>query len=60
MKAQVSIAAFFVNCQKCNADIESPNGSLMWSVSEKAPEKIECTACQTVLTLPKQYAGLVA
>jgi hypothetical protein len=59
MKATVTIAAFYVTCPKCDAEIESPDGSLMWSVNEKAPEKIECLNCKTVLTLPAKYASLV-
>ena len=52
MKANVSVAAFYVRCPKCGSDVSSPGGSLMWSVTEALPEKIECDNCNTPITLP--------
>lgn len=60
MKANVSLAAFFVQCPKCDTDIAAPNGSLMWAIQDQAPKQIVCTGCQTVLTLPAKYARILA
>jgi hypothetical protein len=60
MKATATVAAFYVNCPHCNADVESPSGSLMWAVNEAVPEKIECSACDTNLTLPAKALKWVA
>jgi transcription elongation factor Elf1 len=52
MKANVAVAAFFVNCPHCDADVSSPTGSLMWNVNETIPETIECDNCEARITLP--------
>jgi hypothetical protein len=46
MKANVSVAAFYVQCPHCDADVSSPSGSLMWAANEAAPKEIECDNCE--------------
>jgi hypothetical protein len=62
MKADINIAAFYVTCPKpdCMAEIESPNGSLMWDVNEPNPDKVECPRCKTKLTIPAKYLNATA
>ncbi len=53
VKAAVKqVAAYFLSCPACGGEIESPCGSLMFTVEECDGKTVTCFACGVAVKLP--------
>lgn len=53
-KADMEAMAWSVTCPACGADLASPNGSLMWTLEDRAqPLNRDCGNCGQNVRIPE-------
>lgn len=57
-RARAICIMYDLECPECRGlSLQSPNGSLNWSMDEPAPETAECADCGAVSKLPGSVPG---